>query len=73
MAKTLTEAQIREVVSQVLNSVQSASTTAAFDSTQYGGRKFVGVFEDMNDAIDAITKENGFDDIECAEGEGRDG
>ena len=28
---------------------------------------------DMNDAIDEITKENGFDDIECAEGEGRDG
>lgn len=28
---------------------------------------------DMNDAIDEITKENGFDNIECAEGEGRDG
>lgn len=27
----------------------------------------------MNDAIDEITKENGFADIECAEGEGRDG
>ena len=28
---------------------------------------------EMNDAIDEITKENGFADIECAEGEGRDG
>ena len=27
----------------------------------------------MNDAIEEITKENGFDDIECAEGEGRNG
>ena len=25
----------------------------------------------MNDAIDAITEENGFTDIDCAEGEGR--
>jgi len=28
---------------------------------------------DMNVAIDEITEENGFADIECAEGEGRDG
>lgn len=28
---------------------------------------------EMNDAIDAITEENGFADIEVAEGEGRDG
>ena len=27
----------------------------------------------MNDAIDAVTKENGFDNIKCAEGEGRNG
>ena len=27
----------------------------------------------MNDAIDEITEENGFADIECAEGEGYDG
>lgn len=28
---------------------------------------------DANDAIDEITEENGFADIECAEGEGRNG
>lgn len=28
---------------------------------------------EMNGAIDEVTKENGFDNIECAEGEGRDG
>ena len=27
----------------------------------------------MNDAIDEITEENGFANIDCAEGEGRDG
>ena len=27
----------------------------------------------MNDAIDEITEENGFADIDCAEGEGRNG
>ncbi len=52
MARNLTEAEIREVVSQVLKSV-SAAPAASFDSTQYAGRKFVGVFDDMNDAIAA--------------------
>ncbi len=52
MARNLTEAEIREVVSQVLNQV-SAAPEAQFDSTQYAGKKFVGVFDDMNDAITA--------------------
>ncbi len=52
MARNLTEAEIREVVSQVLNKV-SAAPEAQFDSTQYSGKKFVGVFDDMNDAIAA--------------------
>ncbi len=52
MARNLTEAEIREVVSQVLNQV-TAAPTASFDSTQYAGKKFVGVFDDMNDAIAA--------------------
>lgn len=52
MAKNLTEAEIRQVVSQVLNQV-SATPVAAFDSTQYAGKKFTGVFDDMNDAIAA--------------------
>ena len=52
MARNLTEAEIREVVSQVLNQV-TAAPAASFDSTQYAGKKFVGVFDDMNDAIAA--------------------
>ena len=55
MARNLTEAEIREVISQVLNKV-SAAPTAAFDSTQYAGKKFVGVFDDMNDAIAAAQE-----------------
>ena len=55
MARNLTEAEIREVVSQVLNQV-AAAPTASFDSTQYAGKKFVGVFDDMNDAIAAAQE-----------------
>ncbi|MBQ1989199.1 MAG: aldehyde dehydrogenase EutE [Clostridia bacterium] len=49
----ITEAEIREVVSQVLNKMQSSST-ADWDSKHYGPRKFVGIYEDMNDAIAAV-------------------
>ena len=49
----ITEAEIREVVSQVLNKMQSSST-ADWDSTHYGPRKFVGIYDDMNDAIAAV-------------------
>lgn len=52
MAAPISEAEIRQVVSQVLNRIQAAPV-ASWDSTQYGGRKFIGIFEDMNDAIAA--------------------
>ena len=51
----ITEAEIREVVSQVLNKMQTSNTTD-WDSKHYGPRKFVGIYEDMNDAIDAATR-----------------
>ena len=41
----ITEAEIREVVSQVLNKMQTSSTTD-WDSKHYGPRKFVGIYED---------------------------
>ena len=52
MAATISEAEIREVVSQVLGRMQSAPA-ASWDSTQYGGRKLIGIYEDMNEAIKA--------------------
>ena len=47
MSRNITEAEIREVVSQVLNKV-AAAPAATFDSTQYAGRKFIGVFDEAN-------------------------
>lgn len=51
----ISEAEIREVVSQVLNKMQT-STTTDWDSTHYGPRKFAGIYEDMNDAIMAASE-----------------
>ena len=52
-----TEAQIEEVVASVLKSLGGDGTKATngWDSTQYNGRKLIGVYADMNDAIDAAT------------------
>ncbi|MEE1054092.1 MAG: aldehyde dehydrogenase family protein [Acutalibacteraceae bacterium] len=55
MASNITEAEIREVVNQVLNRV-SAESSNGYDSTQYAGRKFIGIFDDMNDAINAAQE-----------------
>ena len=48
----LTEAEIKAVVSQVLNNLQTGSAPD-WDSTHYGPRKFAGIYADMNDAIAA--------------------
>ena len=57
MAINWTEAQIEEVVASVLKSIGGDAVTAksGWDSTQYNGRKLVGVYADMNDAIEAAT------------------
>ena len=55
MASNITEAEIREVVNQVLNRV-SAESSNGYNSTQYAGRKFIGIFDDMNDAINAAQE-----------------
>ncbi len=51
----ISEAEIRAVVSQVLNNLQTGSTKE-WDSTHYGPRKFAGIYEDMNDAIQAAQE-----------------
>ena len=48
------------------------SNEAYYDDDDYGELIYNYNFA-MNDAIDEITEENGFADIEIAEGEGRDG
>ena len=54
MATTISEAEIRQVVSQVLNKMQEVPAKN-WDSTQYNGRKFIGIYDDMNDAIEAAS------------------
>ena len=59
MAINWTEADIERVVASVLKNLKAEpaqDTAKAWDATGYAGRKFVGVFSDMNDAIDAATQ-----------------
>ena len=57
MAINWTDAEIEAVVASVIKSISAptAEKAAEWSSTSYGGRRLVGVFEDMNDAIDAAT------------------
>ena len=53
----MTEQEITAIVSQVLTAMQTApAAEAAWDSAQYNGRKFIGIFEDMNEAIEAANR-----------------
>lgn len=59
MAINWTDAQIEQVVNAViknLGATQTSNSTTGWDSTQYNGRKLIGVYADMNDAIDAATQ-----------------
>ncbi len=57
MAINWTEAQIEEVIASVLKNLQKETPAmqTAYDGSQYNGRKYIGVFADMNDAIEAAT------------------
>ena len=57
MAIQWTQAQIEEVISAVLKNLQKETPAVKnnWDSTQYNGRKLIGIYADMNDAIDAAT------------------
>ena len=54
-----TEAQIEQVIASVIanlkNEAPAAKNTNSYDGSQYNGKKFIGVYADMNDAIDAAT------------------
>ena len=53
----ITENEIKTIVEKVIGAMQSGSTPkATWDSTQYNGRKLIGVYSDMNEAIDAANK-----------------
>ena len=57
MAINWTEAQIEEVVKRVISGLSGASESARreWSAEEYEGRRFVGVYADMNDAICAAT------------------
>ncbi len=57
MAINWTEAQIQEVIASVIKSLGAEAPAAKTEwcSTCYEGRALIGVYEDMNDAIDAAT------------------
>ena len=59
MAINWTEADIEKVVASVLKNLKAdtaASSDNSWDATGYGARRFVGVYSDMNDAIEAATR-----------------
>ena len=51
----ITEAEIRKIVENIIKGNQSA-TKAAYTSTEYNGRKLIGIYSDMNEAIDAAER-----------------
>ncbi len=54
----ISENEIREIVSKVISGMtgtNDVSATAQYSSTQYAGRQFIGVYNDMNKAIEAAN------------------
>ena len=57
MAINWNEAMIDEIVARVVSEMKpdTATLVKTWDSTQYCGRKFIGVYDKMEDAIDAAS------------------
>lgn len=55
MAINWTEAQIEQIVASVMKGLKgnSPATKGEYCGAGYNGKKFIGVYDDMNDAIDA--------------------
>ncbi len=51
----ITEAEIRKIVENIIKGTKNAPS-AAYTSTEYNGRKLIGVYSDMNEAIDAAER-----------------
>ena len=58
MAINWTEAQIEQIVASVMKGLGNTSpaTKDKYDGAGYNGRRFIGVYDDMNDAIDAAEQ-----------------
>ena len=51
----ITEAEIRKIVENIVRGAANAPK-ASWTSTEYNGRKLIGIYADMNEAIDAAEK-----------------
>lgn len=51
----ITEAEIRKIVENIVKG-NTAANKADYSSTEYGGRRLIGIFGDMNAAIDAAEQ-----------------
>ncbi len=51
----ITEAEIRKIVENIIKG-QGGATARNWSSTEYNGRKLIGIYADMNEAIDAAEK-----------------
>ncbi|MBE6548890.1 MAG: aldehyde dehydrogenase EutE [Ruminococcaceae bacterium] len=51
----ITEAEIRKIVEGIIKGTANASAQK-YSSTEYNGRKLIGVYSDMNEAIDAAER-----------------
>ena len=53
----ITNAEIEQIVRQVVNSMATTTTTTStYSSTAYNGRRLIGIYSDMNEAIEAANK-----------------
>ncbi len=54
----VTENEIKEIVAKVVSEMRGSCHCKkdTWDSSQYHGRKFIGIFDDMNEAIEAANK-----------------
>lgn len=58
----LKQSQIEEIVRQVLSNINNGSPAAeskgtlSYTSTEYNGRKLIGIYSDMNEAIAAAQE-----------------
>ena len=56
MGTQISEKEIRDIVAKVLSNMKGSAPAAKWSATEYNGRKFVGVFNDMNKAIEAANE-----------------
>ena len=55
MAMKMSENEISQIVNSVVSAIKEEKPAKKWTSTGYNGRKFVGVYDDMNKAIEAAS------------------